>query len=111
MKIDRDRLHLLHIRDAIEKVGQYTKDLSYADFAKRNVVFDAVMMQMMVIGEAVHSLSEEFKEVRHNMPWHQAVGLRNKTAHGYFDINPKIVWDTIKNDLPELKKQNVKIRL
>lgn len=63
------------------------------------------MMQLMVIGEAVHALSDEFKEAHHNMPWHQAVGLRNKTAHGYFDINPKIVWDTINNDLPKLKKQ------
>lgn len=109
MRIDRDKLHLLHIRDAIEKVEHYSKKLSYAEFAKHDVFFDAIMMQIMVIGEAVNSLSEDFKESHNKMPWHQAVGLRNKTAHGYFDLNPEIIWQIIQQDLPKLKKQVEKL--
>lgn len=109
MKIDRDQLHLLHIRDAIEKVELYSKKLSFSDFARRDIVFDAIIMQIIVIGEAVNSLSDDFKEINQNLPWRQAVGLRNKTAHGYIDIEPKIVWKIMKEDLPELKKQVEKI--
>lgn len=109
MKIDRDRLHILHIRDAVDRVAEYSEKLDYAEFARQEIMFDAIMMQIIVIGEAVNSLSAEFKESHPTMPWTQAVALRNRTAHGYFDINPKIVWEIIKQDLPELKKQIDKI--
>jgi len=62
------------------------------------------MMQFIIIGEAVNNLSAEYKDSHPELPWSQAVGLRNQTAHGYFDIDPKIVWQTIKEDLPILKK-------
>ncbi|KKU44378.1 MAG: putative cytosolic protein [Berkelbacteria bacterium GW2011_GWA2_46_7] len=109
MKIDRDKLHLLHIRDAIEKIELYSKDVALTDFAKSGLVFDAIMMQIIVVGEAVNGLSEEFKERHHDMPWHQAVGLRNQTAHGYLDIKANIVWKTLKEDLPVLKDKVQKI--
>lgn len=101
----RDRLHLLHIRDAIDKIESYSKSVSLSEFRKRMVVFDAIMMQIIVIGEAVNSLSEDFKEINHDMPWQQAVSLRNRAAHGYTDMNADIVWDVIQRDLPELKRQ------
>ena len=109
MKKNRDILHLLHIRDAIERIELYAKTLTFSQFEKAELEFDAIMMQIIVIGEAVNSLSDEFKGSHPKMPWYQAVGLRNQTAHGYFDINPKIVWETIKEDLPVLKIQLKKI--
>jgi len=102
--MERNKLHLLHIRDAIEKIESYSKDTDYETFAKSGVEYDAIMMQMVVIGEAVNSLSEDFIEKYHNLPWGKAVGMRNRIAHGYFDINPKIVWETAKEDLPVLRK-------
>ena len=105
MSLGRDQFHLLHIRDAIVKVQQYVKGLTLADFEKKDIRFDAIVMQVMIIGESAKSLSEDFREKHAKMPWHQAVGLRNYIAHGYFDIKPAIVWKTIKEDLPKLKKQ------
>ena len=105
----RDKLHLLHIRDALNKIEEYSKDLSYDDFASIRVEFDAIMMQIIVIGEAVNQLSDEFKEKYHDQPWHKAVGLKNQTAHGYIDIKPGIVWDTVKTDLPVLKRNILEI--
>ena len=32
-------------------------------------------------------------------------GMRNKMIHNYFDVDWKIVWSTVKNDLPQLKQQ------
>ena len=61
-------------------------------------------MQILVIGEGVHSLNEEFKDAHHTTAWHQIVALRNQTAHGYVDIKPEIIWQTIQEDLRQLKK-------
>lgn len=104
MKKDRDTLHLLHIRDAAQQIEIYSKSIDFDQFAKGGLEFDAIMMQIIVIGEAVNNLSDEFKEKHTHLPWYQAVGLRNQTAHGYQDIQPEIVWQTIKEDLPVLKK-------
>ena len=83
--------------------------IDFTVFAKNDQVFDAVMMQIIVIGESINSLSDELKNKYHDLPWQQAVGLRNQTAHGYFNIDPKIVWQTTREDLPELKKSIQKI--
>lgn len=107
--MDRDKLHLLHARDAIIKIEDYTSNIDLNTFSKNDQTYDAVMMQIIIIGESINSLSDEFKEKHHDLPWHQAVGLRNQTAHGYFDIDPSIVWQTIKEDLPELKEDIKKI--
>ena len=105
MKENRDKLYLLHVRDAIEKVELYSSGKKFDDFSKDEQSFDAIMMQFIVIGESVNNLSDEFKDSHHDLSWHEAVGLRNQTAHGYFDIDKSIVWQTIKEDLPVLKKE------
>ncbi len=111
MKIDRDRLHLLHIRDSVDAVLKYSKDITFDDFKKRGMDYDAILMRIIAIGEAVNELSNEFKEKHYNLPWHEAVGFRNKIAHGYLDadLNPKVIWQTVKDDLPELKNKVEKI--
>lgn len=105
MKIGREKLHLLHIRDAVEKVLEYSSEISYKDFLEGRIYYDAILMQVVVIGEAVNDLSDEFKEAHHNLPWYEAVGMRNRIAHGYLDVDPEIIWAMIKKDLPSLKKQ------
>lgn len=105
MKIDRDKLHLLHIRDAAGKVLEYSSSLSFDEFVKNSTLYDAILLQIIVLGEAVNQLSDKFKETHHNLPWYEAVGLRNQIAHGYIETKPDIVWDTVVNDIPELKKQ------
>lgn len=107
--MERNKLHILHIRDSIDRILEYAKKISYDEFAKKDKEYDAILMRVIVIGESVHELSNEFREKHHNLPWHKAIGLRNQIAHGYIDIKPEIVWDTIKNDLPELKKQIEKL--
>ncbi|MCX6809203.1 MAG: DUF86 domain-containing protein [Candidatus Berkelbacteria bacterium] len=105
MKIDRDKLHLLHIRDAAGKILEYSSSLSFDEFVKNSTFYDAILMQIIVLGEAVNTLSAEFKEIHHDLPWYEAVGLRNQIAHGYIETKPDIVWDTVVNDIPKLKKQ------
>ena len=52
----------------------------------------------------------EFSEAHPEGPWHSMRGMRNRIAHGYFDINLDVVWDTVQTALPELLKQLSAVR-
>jgi uncharacterized protein with HEPN domain len=55
-----------------------------------------------IIGEAANSVSEETQRAHPRVPWRKMVGLRNRLIHGYFNVNLDVVWDTVRNDLPDL---------
>lgn len=59
-------------------------------------------MNLFQIGETVNSLSEECKEEIKDVPWHRIYGMRNVIAHGYEKVNDDRIWDTIKEDIPDL---------
>lgn len=103
--MDRNKLHLLHVRDAVDKILEYSNGLTFDEFAKNTTFYDAILMQIIVLGEAVFNLSDEFKEIHHELPWYEAVGLRNRIAHGYLETKPESIWDTVVNDIPKLKRQ------
>lgn len=105
----RDKLHLLHIRDAAEKVGKFVVGLDYKKFAEGDKDHDAILMQIIVVGEEANGLSDELKEKYHKLPWDKARSVRNHIAHGYFNVDKKIVWEIAIGDLPLLKHEVEKI--
>lgn len=105
MKDNRDKIHLERILESIERTNFHLAGFEYIYFEEDRKTYDAVLMQLVNIGEMVNRLSDSFSEKHGDLPWHQIIGMRNQIAHGYFEIDPKEVWNTAKNDLPELKKQ------
>ena len=99
-----DRLLLLHMRDAIERLEAHLAGVTYEAFSSDWLRQDAVLRQLEVIGEIGRSLSETFRAHHADVPWSLMVGMRNKIAHDYFDIDLPLAWDTAINDVPELKK-------
>jgi uncharacterized protein with HEPN domain len=65
-------------------------------------VQDAVVFPLEIMGEAAGRISDDFREAHPEIPWHKIIGVRNQLIHEYFRINLKTVWDTLKNDLPDL---------
>ena len=55
--------------------------------------------------KAASKASQEFREAHPEIPWHKIIGTRHILIHGYFQIDTTLVWNTIANDLPPLKKQ------
>lgn len=108
MKRD-DNVYLLHILDAIGLIEEYTRGMSENEFLSNSMAHDAVIRQIEIIGEAARNISDEFQEKHSNLPWGKMTGIRNKIIHEYFNINYAIVWDTVKDDLPFLKKSIKKI--
>jgi len=65
----------------------------------------ACIKQMEIIGESCNHISEEIKSKFSNIEWSQIVGMRNVFIHEYFGVDSSLVWEIIKNDLPELKNK------
>lgn len=108
MKKD-DTVYLMHILDAIDLIEDYIKGMSLNQFLAKSMVHDAVVRQVEIIGEAARNVSDEFKKKQSKLPWGKMIGIRNKIIHEYFNVNYSIVWDTITEDLPPLKKAIKKI--
>lgn len=105
--------YLDHILEAIRLIRSYVEDFSKEDFLADKRTQQAVILNIAVIGEAATKLADEYPEFVARYPevkWKSMRGMRNRMAHGYFDINLDIVWDTIQQSIPVLAQQIQKIR-
>ncbi len=99
-----DKICLEHILDAIRVIDEYAGDMTYEEFKKNKMAIDATIRQLAIVGEAANNLSEEFIKNNPDLPFRDAIDMRNFLIHEYFGVNIQLVWETAKNDLPELKK-------
>jgi len=93
-----DQEWLTDIIDAIRAIRTYQERGDLSD----GLVFDAVRLRLIEIGEAVKRLSPEVLESEPDLPWEEIAGMRDRLAHRYFDTSHAIVQATIDNDIPEL---------
>ncbi len=105
MKKRDDRVYLQDILDAILRIEAYLQGISYEAFCEDVQRQDATVRRLEIIGEASRRLTEEFRSQHSEVPWQDVIGMRHKIAHDYFEVDLKIVWDTVKADLPPLKAQ------
>ncbi len=87
----------------ISKVLDYTKDTQYDDFIKDSILVEACVFNLSQIGELANKIDNEFEENHTSIPWRVMYGLRNKIVHDYEGVKLVLIWDIVKDDLPELK--------
>ncbi len=109
MKKRTVKLFLEDINEFISLIEKYIEGLDYKKFCENQMVIDAVLRNLELIGEASKNIPEEVKSRFSDLPWPEMIGLRNIAAHGYFKIDLEIIWDIITKDIPESKKQLKKI--
>lgn len=101
--------YLGHIADAIDRATSYIQPIPDLEaFQKAPQVQDAVVRNIEIIGEAVskiQSTAPDFIKQHAELPWAQMRGMRNIAIHEYFFVDLEIVWTTVKDDLPKLKRQ------
>lgn len=91
MKIPDQNLYVLHIRDAILQINEYAKDKTYIDLDANPMFRDAIIRQVMIIGEASKNVPEELKTEYANIPRKKIVGSRDKMSHDYANIELDII--------------------
>ncbi len=92
------------IIESIKKIEDYTADLSYDDFEVNNLLIDAVVRNIEIIGEASKNIPIEIQQSFTDIPWQKLRGIRNRIVHDYFDIDKTIIWYIVTNELSPLKK-------
>ena len=88
------------ILDASNKVLRYTKGLTRETFQRNELVFDAVVRNLEIIGEAAKHLPPEIHEKMPEVEWSKAAAFRDVIAHGSFGLNVYIIWDVTQNKVP-----------
>ena len=105
--------YLDRMQQAATDACGFVEGLGKNDFLDDKRTQQAVIMSLVIIGEAVTKVMDgyaEFAQAHALVPWRNMRGMRNRIAHGYFDINLDVVWDTVQTALPELLKQLAAVR-
>lgn len=100
--------YLEHMRQAATDACSFVLGMSKDDFLRDKRTQQAAILNLIIIGEASTKVVDRYPAfaARHpDVPWNGMRGMRNRLAHGYFDINLDVVWDTIRIALPDLTAQ------
>ena len=96
----RERQRLADIQAAIDAIRSHLQRGGLHD----GLVFDAVRIRLLEIGEAVKALPDELLAAQPDIPWRQIARMRDHLAHRYFDTAHAILQSTVDDDLPELER-------
>jgi len=103
-----DKKRLRDIVDAIEAIEAYSVS-SYDEFLADARTQDAILYNLIIIGEAANQISDEFQERYSAIPWSSMIGTRNIIVHGYDQVKLQIVWKILQRDLGTLKSEIIKV--
>jgi uncharacterized protein with HEPN domain len=96
----RDRQRLEDIQAAIDAIRSHLQRGDLSD----GLIFDAVRIRLLEIGEAVKALPEDLLATQPSIPWRQITRMRDHLAHRYFDTAHAILQATVDEDLPDLER-------
>ncbi len=97
------KTYIEDIITAIDKIEKYTLGMVKDDLIRNELVQDAVVRNLEVIGETVKKIPDDVRSSYKDIPWKKIAGLRDILIHEYFGINMNIIWDVIESKLKPLK--------
>lgn len=102
------RDHQLYLEDILEactRILRYTQNFTIEQFAANSLVYDAVLRNIEVIGEAAKHIPQDIQQQYPQIDWRRIAGMRDIVAHHYFSIHDEIVWDVVSNKISPLQEQ------
>lgn len=100
----RDNERLQHMLQAIDVIIQNKDRHSYEEVVNDPIMYFGFVKHVEIVGEACYKLTKEYRASHPSIDWESIEGMRHVLVHGYYKIRPEQLWDTIQNDIPELKK-------
>lgn len=102
--------YLKHIRDeSVYILSVINHDITKDDFLRNETLKRAVVRSLEIIGEATKKIPADFKVKWNSIKWKNMAGMRDRLIHDYMGVNYSIVWDVIKNKIPELHEQIIEV--
>ena len=102
---DRDRLHLLRMRDAAQHAKDFVKGRDRTDLDTDRFFQLALAKAVELIGESASHISDELRSQQPHISWKNIIGMRHVLVHNYWRVEMDIVWDTVQSDIPPLIAQ------
>lgn len=96
------KIQLEDMLEAARRIEKYIGGISESEFYSDTKTFDAVIRNLEVIGEASKNIPAKVKDKTLDIEWKKIAGLRDILIHEYFGIDEEIVWDVVKNKIPDL---------
>lgn len=104
-----DTIRMLHMLDHAREAAAMIQGKVRADLQRERMLELALVRLVEIIGEAASRVSVEGQAKYSSIPWAEIIGMRNRLIHGYEEIDPDILWNTIEHDLPPLIAELEKI--
>ena len=102
--VERDiRDYLQDILTHIDFAEEFVEGMSFNDFQNDNKTILALTRALEIIGEATKKIPPSLRDQYPEIVWQEVTGMRDKLAHDYFGVELNIVWNTTREDLPQLK--------
>jgi len=97
------RFRVRDILAAVRTIADYTDGMTLAEFVGDTRTMDAVVRNLMTMGESIRWIPEPILDAHPAVPWRTLRGMRNVVVHEYFGVDPAILWETVRGDLPPLE--------
>ena len=97
------RIYLADILSAIESIESFVEGMDFETFQSDDKTSSAVIRKFEIMGEAAKQVPIDVVKNNPEIPWKEMAGMRDKLIHSYFGVNISLVWQTVKNRLPQIK--------
>ena len=97
-----DRVRLQHMLDAANDAVEFARGQSRRSMDANRMLTLSIVKCIEIVGEAANHVTPASQNVCPDIPWADVIAMRHRLIHGYYDVDPDIVWDTVQEDLPPL---------
>ena len=100
--VKNDHYYIQKIKKDLEFIVVHMQDVDLEELNRNEILLDSMLFRMIQLSENAKKLSDEYKNSRDHIPWNALYGLRNRIVHDYGNVDLNVVYETLKNDIPEL---------
>ena len=100
--VKNNAYYIQKIRKDLEFIVIHMRNVDLEELNANELLLDSMLFRMIQISENAKKLSEDYKKIHSIIPWNALYGLRNRIVHDYGNVDLKVVYGTLKYDIPEL---------
>lgn len=100
--VKNDAYYVQKLKSDLKFIVTHMNGIDIKELNGNEILLDSMLFRMIQISENAKRLSDKYKQKHSNIPWNALSGLRNRIVHDYGNVDLNIVYETLKNDIPEL---------